>query len=314
MTATRSLWVSRAFPLLVLVVPMLAIGAVTLSVGSVLLDSVVTVMFINLVMVLALQIFMGNSGVASFGHVVFMMIGAYGSILFTMSPEQKALAIPAMPKTWWVTNGPRAVVGISPYTTIWVAAGWGVAAIIIAWLFKESGLGLRLRASREDTIAAASIGIDTVWVRWVGWTLSGALTAIAGALWAHYVTNVSALDFWIPRAFLLITMLIVGSQTSVGGVVVGTVVITVVSESLRTVKYTANILRVTNPIVAAVIPREVVGLTAFVLASALILILILRPAGIMAGYEFDWRWIGRRPKSAGGASPAPGVGQQALES
>jgi hypothetical protein len=62
MTATRSLWVSRAFPLLVLVVPMLAIGAVTLSVGSVLLDSVVTVMFINLVMVLALQIFMGQFG------------------------------------------------------------------------------------------------------------------------------------------------------------------------------------------------------------------------------------------------------------
>jgi branched-chain amino acid transport system permease protein len=301
-----------------------------------------------------------------------MMIGAYGSILFTMTPEQKAVAIPAMPKDWWiyttiwpfpvalaivsaaaalvaglvgivllrigatafgltsfallivsrnvvlssdaVTNGPRAVVGISPYTTLWVAAGWGIAAIVLGLWFKDSELGLKLRASREDSTAATSIGVNIVWVRWVAWTASGALTAIAGALWAHYVTNVSALDFWIPRAFLIISMLIVGGQTSVAGAVVGTVVITVASEGLRAVEYTTNILRVTNPIVGTLIPREVVGLTSFVLAAVLILILIRRPTGIMAGREMDWRWhLGRR-SDAGGASPAPGMAHEALES
>jgi branched-chain amino acid transport system permease protein len=77
MTAAKSLRIAWAVPVLALVVPMVVLAAVTSGVGSVLLDSVVTVMFINLVMVLALQMFMGNSGVSSFGHVVFMMIGAY---------------------------------------------------------------------------------------------------------------------------------------------------------------------------------------------------------------------------------------------
>jgi branched-chain amino acid transport system permease protein len=53
----------------------------------------VTVLFINLALVLGLQMFMGNSGVVSFAHIGFMGIGAYTAALFSMSPQAKAIAL-----------------------------------------------------------------------------------------------------------------------------------------------------------------------------------------------------------------------------
>jgi branched-chain amino acid transport system permease protein len=40
-----------------------------------------------LMVVLALQIFSGNSGVLSFGHVTFVAIGAYVSAMLTIEPS-----------------------------------------------------------------------------------------------------------------------------------------------------------------------------------------------------------------------------------
>ena len=44
-----------------------------------------------------------------------------------------------------LTRGTRTVVGISRFTTLEYAVGWALLAIVVSYLFKESGLGLRLR-------------------------------------------------------------------------------------------------------------------------------------------------------------------------
>ena len=88
-----SSWLQRAFPVAVLVVPLLALALVVFLFGSTVLQRIVTVMFINLIVVVGLQTFTGNSGVLSFGHISFMGIGAYASVLFSMSPDDKALAL-----------------------------------------------------------------------------------------------------------------------------------------------------------------------------------------------------------------------------
>ena len=55
-------------------------------------------MFVTAVLVLGLQIFSGNSGILSFGHVGFMAIGAYVSALLTIPPALKAATFTEMPK------------------------------------------------------------------------------------------------------------------------------------------------------------------------------------------------------------------------
>lgn len=56
----------------------------------------VTEMLVMLTVVTGLQIFVGNSGIFSFGHVGFMSAGAYVSAILTIAPAKKAatLALP----------------------------------------------------------------------------------------------------------------------------------------------------------------------------------------------------------------------------
>ena len=354
--------VKYLFPVVAIVVPLLIFTVCIDRFAGVLLTRVVTMMFINMVLVVGLQTFMGNSGVASFGHVGFMLIGAYGSILLTMTSQQKTFTLPDMPASWWIhnfnlpflpslvvtglvaavvaavigvplirigrvtfgmasfalliviriialssdplTRGTRTVVGITRLTTLWNAAIWALLICVASYVFKESGLGLKLRASREEESAAASIGINTVRLRWMAWVISTAMVAIGGGLWAHYVTVFSPHAFWVPTNFLLITMLVVGGQGSVSGAVLGTVVVTAVSEGLRALEYAVNIQRQTSPFLATVFPQQVVGLTEFVLAIVLLLILYRGPAGIVRGLEFSWP-LGR---TKAGASVLPETG------
>lgn len=334
------------WPILALIVPLFVLALLTSLLGNVLLARKAVIFFVNLIMVVALQTYMGNSGVASFGHVGFMLMGAYGSILFTMSSKQKNITLPDMPHDWWIhsvqlpllpalvisalivvaivglvcvvllrigataagftsfalliviriialssdplTRGTRTVVGISGLTTLWNAAAWAIFFVVVAYLFKESAMGLKLRASREDERAAENFGINLLQVRWVAWAISIAMTTVAGGLWAHFVTVFSPHSFWIPVTFLVLSMLVIGGQGSVAGAVVGALSVTLVSEGLLALEYAINIGRQTNPLLTMLFPQQVVGLTEFFLAIALLLILALRPSGIMKGLEFSW--------------------------
>ncbi len=326
----------RLFPTAVLVVPLLILAIVVDLFGSTIIERIVTVMFINLILVLGLQMFTGNSGVLSFAHIGFMGIGAYGSILFSMSPQDKALALrklyPILTEVhlpFWpslligagiaalvalvigfplmrlsgaasviatfallviihvifinwdeITNGARTIFGITQYTTLWISLAWALFFIILAYWFKETSLGLKLRASREDEHAAASIGVNIVRVRWVAFILSAFVVGLGGALWAHFITSFSPVAFYLSQTFLIVAMLIIGGTNSVAGAVVGTVVVTTIFESTRGVENAINI--------AQVLPFTVSGLTELCLSIAMILILIFRPAGVMGGQEFRW--------------------------
>ena len=57
----------------------------------------VTQGLINLVAVVGLYVFVGNSGVLSFGNVAFMAVGAYVSALLTMKAAAKSVFLPDLP-------------------------------------------------------------------------------------------------------------------------------------------------------------------------------------------------------------------------
>ena len=73
---------------------MLVLAVLTGLIDITLLTRIVTVMFISMILVLGLQLYMGNSGILSFAHIGFMGIGAYTSALLSMTPSAKELSIP----------------------------------------------------------------------------------------------------------------------------------------------------------------------------------------------------------------------------
>ena len=321
---------------LTLVAAVLVVAALTQLLDISLLTRIVTVMFVSLMVVLGLQLYMGNSGILNFAHVGFMGIGAYTAVLLSMTSEAKVLTnadlypflvqlhLPFLPSLLigglvaalvaavisyplmrlsdaaavittfallviihvvllhWdrVTNGPRTLFGIDNYTSLWTSVVFAVITIFAVYLFKESRIGLRLRATRDDHYAAASIGINMVVMRWLAFIASAFIAGVGGGLWAHFITSFTPYSFYLAETFVVLAMLVIGGPYSVSGAVVGTLVVTAAREVLRGIENQVNILQL--------FPQGFFGFTEVVLAIVLILILVYRPTGIMGSRELRW--------------------------
>ncbi len=108
---------------LLLTLPIAALVIVAEAAGVRVFDRIATTLLINLVLVLGLQVFMGNSGILSFAHIGFMGVGAYTSAVLAIPVRMKGMALPDL---YPVLAG----LELSPYLAI--AIGAMVAALVAA--------------------------------------------------------------------------------------------------------------------------------------------------------------------------------------
>ena len=187
-----------------------------------------------------------------------------------------------------ITRGTSTQIGVPVTANLWVTLIFLVIAIFVAYAFKQSRIGLRLRASRENERAAKSVGVNIAKERYIAFALSGFVCGLGGALYAHYFITFSYLDFYFDLTFITIAMLVVGGMGSVTGGVFGAYALTIV--------YVAFQRWEVNGLADAKAPS---GTADLVLSLALLLILIFRPKGLTGGKEIafptDWtfRWVGR---------------------
>ncbi|MGZ8581237.1 MAG: branched-chain amino acid ABC transporter ATP-binding protein/permease [Actinomycetota bacterium] len=294
------------------------------------------VMFlVNVMLVVSIQTFIGNSGIVSFGHVAFMGIGAYTTALVTIPTVIKDAQLPELPAALGTadlglvpaialsalaafvvaaifggaiirmtestmamatlallvmvhtffqnattfTRGSLGLAGIPVRTTLGVATAGAVVFLLVGRLYKESGPGLRLRATREDPLSSASVGTSVVRTRYGGWLLSSAMMGAAGSLWAQSVIAFNANQFYFSITFALLAMLVIGGRTSLTGAVAGAAIITFLTDTLARVEQGVAI----GP---WELPR-VTGTVQFAIALLIIITLILRPEGIFDRWEID---------------------------
>jgi branched-chain amino acid transport system permease protein len=116
-------WRRIALSLLLLALPvLLLVGAVELL-GSRLLERIAITLCINLVLVVGLQVFMGNAGILSFAHIGFMGVGAYAAALLSIPAQMKGMALPDLYP---------ALQGIQLDPVPAMLAGMAVAALVAA--------------------------------------------------------------------------------------------------------------------------------------------------------------------------------------
>jgi branched-chain amino acid transport system permease protein len=116
----------RLWPLLALLI-IVAVVALASSFAPIVLQRRVTQALINLVAVVGLYVFIGNSGVLSFGNVAFMAVGAYVSALLTMKSAAKSVFLPDLPA--FIANAewpvlPGALAGGAAAATMALIVGW----------------------------------------------------------------------------------------------------------------------------------------------------------------------------------------------
>ncbi|MDF5758082.1 branched-chain amino acid ABC transporter permease [Spongiactinospora sp. TRM90649] len=118
--------------------PVLAAGLVTV-VGALLsldptMSEIVLLFGINAILVVGFQVFVGNTGIVSFGHVAFMALGAYAGGVAAMPVVDKQMILPDLPG---VLAGVE--VGFVPALLVGGAAAAVVALVTGPALLRLSG-------------------------------------------------------------------------------------------------------------------------------------------------------------------------------
>lgn len=80
-----------------LAVPLVLIAVLVHGSGRPLAERTLISFFLDAVLVVGMQMFIGNSGIISFGHVAFMGVGAYTAALATIPPDIKVQQLPDAP-------------------------------------------------------------------------------------------------------------------------------------------------------------------------------------------------------------------------
>jgi branched-chain amino acid transport system permease protein len=146
------------WPLLVLSALLCAIVAIA-SIMAPSTQRVVTDGLLKLIAVVGAYIFIGNSGVLSFGHIGFMAIGAYTSAWLTIPPMTKKVLLPALPE----------VLMRAHWDTVSATVAGGLAAALVALLAGLPLMRLSGIAASIGTFAILAI-IQATFSNWTSMT------------------------------------------------------------------------------------------------------------------------------------------------
>ncbi len=93
-------------------------------------------------------------------------------------------------------------------------------------------LGRRMRAMRDDPLAAGAAGTEIRQLRLIAFVLASVYGGAAGVLYAGMIGYIAPESFSIADMFLLLAMVIIGGRQSLAGCVIGAVVLTVIQQQL----------------------------------------------------------------------------------
>ena len=106
------------------------------------------------------------------------------------------------------------------------------AALAFGLFVVHTPLGRRMRAMRDDALAAGAVGAEVPMLRMTAFLVASLYGGVAGVLYAGLIRYVAPETFSIGNMFLLLAMVIIGGRQNLVGCVVGAVGLVVVRELL----------------------------------------------------------------------------------
>ena len=143
-----------------------------------------------------------------------------------------------------VTNGMSGISNIPKPSVGPVVFGEGIpfyflTVVILAVVFLalkrliRSRYGRGLIASRENELAAISMGVNIAWYRTLAFGVGAGFAGIAGSLYAHFYSYISPDSFTILQSISLLTIVVIGGLGSFTGAVIGSFFVIGLPETLR---------------------------------------------------------------------------------
>ena len=139
-----------------------------------------------------------------------------------------------------------------------------VLAIVRALV--RGSFGRSLKAIRDNETAAATYGKNVAVVKTIAVAVSSSLAAVAGALYAFYMSFVNVESFVLDTSVLLIAMVVIGGVATLTGPIVGAMLILLLPAALSYLPGLPS--------------TEIGSIQQIVYGAAMVLLMIFRPGGV----------------------------------
>jgi branched-chain amino acid transport system permease protein len=153
--ASSGKWVGSLAGGLVTALPIILIGLAIWLLAPLYLTRIAFAAYVNLLIVLGLQVFMGNSLVANLGQGAFAGIGAYSAAILATPIAMKKMSIP---------DAPFGLADIALHPALAAGAGLGIAGVIAAL----TGLVIARLSGEAATIVTFSLMmvVHSIFIHW----------------------------------------------------------------------------------------------------------------------------------------------------
>ena len=170
--------------------------------------------------------------------------------------------------------------GLEPFTTLDLRPWYYLAlalALIVTFVnirLRDSRLGRAWIAVREDEVAAVSMGVPTVKVKLLAYSLGAAMGGIAGAFIGAFFEQVNADQFAFSFSIFVLAMIILGGLGSIWGVIVGAIALSAIN--------TYFIPDVFNEVPSKIgLDFDLTQLGFGIFGFLLVIMMVLRPQGLI---------------------------------
>jgi branched-chain amino acid transport system permease protein len=171
----------------------------------------------------------------------------FGQLFVTVYQNGERMSVLGFTRGYNVTGGPNGIPNIDQFNAFGLRIGtlnykayFYVALVFFlvmlggVHLLDRSRTGRAWKSLREDSLAAELMGMPVNRLKLIAFACGAAIAGLAGTIFAAVNTAVFAADFDTPTLIIVYAMLILGGAGSLGGVILGAVVVNVSLEVLRT--------------------------------------------------------------------------------
>jgi branched-chain amino acid transport system permease protein len=182
-----------------------------------------------------------------------------------------------------VTGGIGGLIGIPPARLfgfdvsdpvaflILTLACLAIILLVIRALVRSS-FGRSLKAIRDDETAASALGKNVAVLKTLAVMVSSSFAAVAGSLFAFYLSFINVESFVLDVSVQIIAMVIIGGTATLIGPVIGAVIVLLLPALLTYLPYLP--------------PTEIGSIQQMIYGLAMALLMIFRPSGLW-GYGSD---------------------------
>jgi len=177
---------------IMLIVVLLVMAALSYQFGTRAFNRTAVEMFINIMVVVGLYVFVGNSGLLSFGHISFMCLGAYMTAWLAIPPVMKSITLKGLPA--WLLHTQLPMWVATPISGVFAAL---FALVVGRVIMRLSGIAASIATfgllgvvnnvySNWDSVTGGQgsiVGIPPTMNVWIGW-LGAAVAILIAYLYA----------------------------------------------------------------------------------------------------------------------------------